>query len=96
MEQDRNEAIHLTNGIELPATFPEGTKFFLCDWEIPVSFTPDGYCVAWDCPGGRPFATTSLWYGRGAGVSEADFRDFVKKQPFPWGEPYTPPPKSVV
>ena len=66
--------------IELPA-FPEGTKFFLCDWEIPVSIEPDGTCKAWDLPGGRPFAVTSLAYGRGPGIAEADFRSIATGNP---------------
>jgi hypothetical protein len=68
--------------IKLPTVFPEGTWFGICDEEIPVAMTPDGRCTAWDAAGGRPFATTSMWYGRGARVDEAAFRDFVRNQPF--------------
>jgi hypothetical protein len=74
---DRKEAA-LAAAESLPATFPEGTKFFLGDWEIAVSLTPDGTCKAWDVPNGRPLAVTSLSYGRGPGVSEADFRRLLK------------------
>jgi hypothetical protein len=63
--------------IELPV-FPAGTKFFLCDEEIPISLTPDGVCKAWDTPGGRPFPVTSLARGRGPGIGEEDFRRIVK------------------
>jgi hypothetical protein len=66
--------------IELPTVFPEGTWFGICDEEIPVAMTPDGRCTAWDCPGGRSFASTSMWYGRGRKTDEATFRDFVRNQ----------------
>ena len=68
--------------IELPTSFPEGTWFGICDEEIPVTMGPDGTCKAWDVAGGRPFATTSMWGGRGRRTDEASFRDFVKNQPF--------------
>jgi hypothetical protein len=73
--------------VELPASFPSGTDFIVVDDEIPVTFTPDGVCTAWDTPGGRPFAITSTWSGRGRKTDEASFREFVKSQPLAFNNP---------